>query len=85
MPNDIELLAKCRPIYIEFPGWKTPTNSARKWKALPPRARTYLMALADLTGAKLSIVSVGPGREEKRPTLSFSRPRMGISNFPPRC
>src|SRR6266436_171841 len=64
MPNDIELLAKCRPIYVEFPGWKTPTNSARKWKALPPRARTYLMALADLTGANLSIVSVGPGREE---------------------
>src|SRR5881394_876729 len=26
VPNDIELFAKCEPIYAEFPGWLTPTH-----------------------------------------------------------
>src|SRR5437762_6471780 len=34
VPNDIELLTKCEPVYVDFPGWKTPTSTARKWKDL---------------------------------------------------
>ncbi len=64
IPNDIELLAKCEPIYATFPGWRENITKARSWKELPARTRTYLKALADLTGAKLSIVSVGPAREQ---------------------
>ncbi len=64
VPNDIELLARCEPVYAEFPGWKAPTTKARKWKDLPPKARSYLKALAELTGARLTIASVGPGRDQ---------------------
>ena len=64
VPNDIELLSKCEPVYAEFPGWQTPTDRARKWKDLPPKTRAYLNALSELTGAKLAIASVGPGREQ---------------------
>jgi adenylosuccinate synthase len=64
VPNDIEVLSRCQPVYAEFPGWQTPTHKARKWKDLPAKTRSYLKALAELTGAKLSIVSVGPGREQ---------------------
>jgi adenylosuccinate synthase len=64
VPNDTELLAQCEPIYAEFEGWKTPTNKAKSWKQLPPKARAYLKAIAELTGAKLFIASVGPGREQ---------------------
>src|SRR3954465_14497912 len=64
VPNDIELLARCQPVYVEFPGWLTPTNTAKKWKDLPAKTRTYLKAIAELTGAKLVIASVGPGREQ---------------------
>jgi adenylosuccinate synthase len=64
VPNDIETLSRCQPIYAEFPGWRTPTHEARKWKDLPSKTRTYLKALAELTGAKLAIASVGPGREQ---------------------
>jgi len=64
IPNDIEILARCKPVYAEFPGWSTPTHKARKWKKLPPRARSYLKAIAELTGAKLVIASVGPGRAQ---------------------
>jgi len=64
VPNDINLLSRCKPVYAEFPGWRTPTHQARKWKHLPPKTRSYLKALAELTDAKLSIASVGPGREQ---------------------
>lgn len=64
MPNDIDLLARCIPVYREFPGWKSSTHEARQWGDLPQNARNYLKALADLTGVPLSIVSVGPSREQ---------------------
>src|SRR6266571_550873 len=35
VPNDAEILARCQPVYAEFPGWLTPTTKARKWKDLP--------------------------------------------------
>jgi adenylosuccinate synthase len=64
VPNDIEALGRCKPVYAEFPGWRTPTDKARKWKDLPAKARSYLQALAELTDANLAIASVGPGREQ---------------------
>ena len=63
-PADIEVLSKCKPIYTEFPGWCTPTHKAKSWKELPPKARSYLKAVAELSGAKLKIVSVGPARAQ---------------------
>jgi adenylosuccinate synthase len=64
VPTDIELMAKCEPIYAEFPGWETSTTRCTKWKELPGAARNYLKALAELTGARLKIVSVGPARAQ---------------------
>jgi adenylosuccinate synthase len=64
MPNDVEELARCRPVYTQFPGWRTPTDQIKSFKQLPARCRQYLRALAELTGARLTIVSVGPGREQ---------------------
>src|SRR5213593_4803507 len=64
VPNDIEAFVRCQPVYAEFPGWRTPTHDARKWKDLPAKTRSYLKAIAELTGADLAIASVGPGREQ---------------------
>ena len=64
IPNDIELLSRCEPIYEEFSGWRTSITKARTWKELPPKARFYLEALADHTDARLAIVSVGPARDQ---------------------
>jgi adenylosuccinate synthase len=64
VPNDVEVVARCEPVYAEFPGWRSPTQAVRQWKQLPPKARTYLKALAELTGARLSIASVGPDRDQ---------------------
>jgi adenylosuccinate synthase len=64
VPSDIEVLSRCQPVYVEFPGWKTPTHEAKKWKDLPVKTRQYLKAIAELSGANLAIASVGPGREQ---------------------
>jgi adenylosuccinate synthase len=63
-PADAAAWARCRPVYTKFPGWMKPTSAARTWGALPVAARRYLRALAELTGARLLIASVGPGHDE---------------------
>jgi adenylosuccinate synthase len=63
-PSDAGELARCRPVYTTMPGWLTPTDKIRKYKDLPGKARRYAETLAKLSGAKLLILSVGPGREQ---------------------
>ncbi len=63
-PTDTAALARCAAVYKDFPGWLTPTEHAKKFSDLPPNARAYVDAISALTGAKLSIVSVGPGRDQ---------------------
>ncbi|MFN2623368.1 MAG: adenylosuccinate synthase [Chthoniobacterales bacterium] len=63
-PSDAAQLENCEPIYREFPGWNKPTQPARKFSELPSNARSYVRAIAELTGAPLRIVSVGPTRNE---------------------
>jgi adenylosuccinate synthase len=61
-PCDATQLNNCETIYEELPGWKKSTHSARKFSQLPAAARDYLKYICKLTGAPLSIVSVGPAR-----------------------
>ena len=63
-PCDSAQWNNCEPIYEKMPGWKTSTRSAQKWSDLPKPARKYLKRISELTGAKLTIVSVGPTRAE---------------------
>ncbi|HEX8312178.1 MAG TPA: adenylosuccinate synthase [Chthoniobacteraceae bacterium] len=63
-PSDYRQLVDCQPVYREFPGWKTPTHEAKKFSHLPKAAQTYALELANLTGARLSIASVGPNRDQ---------------------
>jgi adenylosuccinate synthase len=64
IPNNIEVLSKCEPIYAEFPGWNTPTHEIRDWKKMPAKAKAYLKAISELSEAKLTIASTGPAREQ---------------------
>ena len=64
MPNDAQVLSECVPIYVEFEGWRTPTDQCKTFKQLPKRAREYVTAIAELTNARLFIASVGPGRDQ---------------------
>jgi adenylosuccinate synthase len=63
-PADLRQLEKCVPVMIEMPGWKKATQTIRGFDDLPSNARKYLKKIASLTGAKLSLVSVGADREQ---------------------
>jgi adenylosuccinate synthase len=63
-PCDASQLANCEPIYEEMHGWNTFTHSARTFSQLPSAARKYVRYISELTGAKLSMISVGPARGE---------------------
>ncbi len=63
-PCDAAQLQSCEPIYQRIEGWNTSTQSAKKFSDLPLKAKRYVKAIAELTGAKLKMVSVGPERTQ---------------------
>jgi adenylosuccinate synthase len=62
-PWTTEELAKCKVEYLSLSGWDSPTTGIRKYDKLPVNAKKYLQTIEKLTGAKVSIVSVGPERD----------------------
>jgi len=63
-PASLNMLAKCKPIYEELPGWKEDITGVRSLNDLPENARHYVERITQLTGIPLSIFSVGPDREQ---------------------
>ena len=63
-PGDAFLLERCKPVYETLPGWKKEIGAARKLGDLPHAARKYVDRIAELIGLPVSIVSVGPDREQ---------------------
>ena len=52
------------PVYEEFPGWDDDISKARSLSDLPDNARRYVEAVEAMTSAPISVIGVGPGREE---------------------
>ena len=52
------------PVYEELPGWSEDISGARSFSDLPPNAQAYVLALEEMSGARISAVGVGPDREE---------------------
>jgi adenylosuccinate synthase len=48
----------------ELPGWKEDISECRAYSELPDEAREYLQFVADHVGAPVTLVGVGPGREQ---------------------
>ncbi|WP_163513027.1 adenylosuccinate synthase [Fodinicola acaciae] len=53
-----------KPVYEYLDGWWEDISTARKMSDLPANARAYVERLEELSGAPISVVGVGPGREE---------------------
>jgi adenylosuccinate synthase len=53
-----------KPIYEYHEGWFEDISHCRKFDELPANAQTYIERLEELCGAQVSVVGVGPGREE---------------------
>ncbi len=52
------------PIYEEMPGWWEDISEARTFEDLPENARNYVLRLEELSGARMSCIGVGPGRDQ---------------------
>lgn len=63
-PASLEDLAECKPVYEEFDGWGEEVQNARSYEELPENAKKYLKRIEEFTGTKISIVSVGPRRDQ---------------------
>ncbi|MBC2582202.1 adenylosuccinate synthase [Clostridium sp. DJ247] len=63
-PASLEDLAKCEPIYEEFDGWDKGIENAKSYDDIPDNAKVYLKKIEEFTGTKVSIVSVGPRRDQ---------------------
>jgi adenylosuccinate synthase len=62
VPSTINALERCKPVYIELPGWKEEITEIRTYDALPENAKNYLRKIEELTGTEIVVVSVGPDR-----------------------
>lgn len=53
-----------KPVYEFFPGWTEDISGARTLEDLPKNAQSYVQALEEMSGARISVVGVGPEREQ---------------------
>ena len=52
------------PVYKTLPGWRTPTADIAEFDKLPRKTREYLAFLERESGARIGMISTGPGREQ---------------------
>ncbi len=64
VPANLNILAKCEPVYEELPGWTEDITGVRSLDELPENARKYVERVSELTGIQLSMFSVGPDRNQ---------------------
>lgn len=63
-PQNQTLFHHAKPIYEEVPGWKTDISGCRTFDELPQAAKDYIAYLEELAGVPVTIVAVGPSREQ---------------------
>ncbi len=62
MPFD--LTETVEPVYIEMKGWKTDLTGFTNGEPLPSELKDYIAFIEKQTGVSISVVSVGPDREQ---------------------
>ncbi len=55
---------KIECVYHKMPGWRRSTQEITRMEKLPKAAREYLSFLEKESGARIGMVSTGPGREQ---------------------
>lgn len=63
-PASLQTLSECKPIYEVMEGWKEDTTQAKTYEELPENARKYIERIEELVGVKVSIVAIGPKRDQ---------------------
>lgn len=60
VPYDLE---NAKPIYKTFKGWET-SKGIREFDKLPQATQEYIIALEEMVGAKMGIISTSPDRDD---------------------
>ncbi|EST37615.1 adenylosuccinate synthetase [Streptomycetaceae bacterium MP113-05] len=60
-----------KPVYEYLPGWSEDITKAKTFADLPKNAQGYVRALEEMSGAPISAIGVGPGRDETIQINSF--------------
>lgn len=63
-PASLKVLADCKPIYEELPGWTEDITQAKTLEELPANAQNYVRRISELVGVKIATLSVGPDRSQ---------------------
>ena len=64
LPFGADEVARCEPVYEDFPGWNASTFGTRSWSELPKGARQFLERLGQVAGVPIDLVSTGPERDQ---------------------
>ena len=62
IPSDQADVAKAKPIYKTFKGWKTDITKMSTVDQLPQECLDYVHFIEEFTGVRVSMISVGPDR-----------------------
>jgi adenylosuccinate synthase len=57
-------LAECEAVYEEMPGWQEELTAISSYDQLPEQAKKYVERIEELTKVPISILAVGPGRDQ---------------------
>ncbi len=63
LPSTIAAYKHLRPVYKVFKGWQKDISSITTFEELPKECQEYIKFIEDYTKVKISMVSVGPDRE----------------------
>lgn len=64
LPSDSEVLERCTPIYEQMAGWTEDVQNCRSFTELPANAQNYIRRIETLVKARITVISVGPEREQ---------------------
>ncbi len=64
VPADIGDLERVKPMYREVRGWDEKLSDCRSFDDLPKNARDYVETIEHLTGVPVTLISVGPARDQ---------------------
>ncbi|AHB06402.1 MULTISPECIES: adenylosuccinate synthase [Pandoraea] len=64
LPRGAVDVARCEPVYEDFPGWSQSTVGVTSWDQLPVQAQNYLKRIEEVSGIPIDMVSTGPDRDE---------------------
>ncbi|MBS9781028.1 MAG: adenylosuccinate synthase, partial [Gammaproteobacteria bacterium] len=63
-PNNPDDFERCKPIYESYEGWLSTTASVREYDELHEKAKDYLLAIEELLGVKIDMISTSPDRND---------------------